>query len=808
MVGLHKSIRTMKIEKITEIKSFGIFKDFFWDKQIVDGNNKVKEFNKVNVLYGRNYSGKTTLSRIFRNFEQNKKNVALDSYKINIDGKSYGPNDDLPDGLAIRVYNEDFRAENLSFLDDYNKEGKIQPFAVLGKDNIIIEKKISEIQNELGCSEKNKESGKYKVLAEAKKQYDSAQKDYQMRDNYLQDLKRDFATRGKNSIKEHSDLYGDVRYDIRKLENDINYVRSESYNPIEENQRNKLFSIIKDETKEKIAEIGLIYPEYLKIAEESREVLRYSCKGDERLQFLIQNELLSSWIHQGKQLHEEEHEYCKFCGNAITESRWETICNHFNQKTEQIISGCDALISRIQFLENKLDSLFQNASMMFYSSLRKDIEGLLKIIISEKETVKHVLSDLKRKLSLKKTNVTTSIVYDYVQFDLDNFIKKYNIFANKNNQITDEKRDKFKAAQDELRLDAVAQFLDEINYESLLADIENKSKLANGLKTSYFQINNEVHELIEQQDALRKIMTDERRGASYVNEYIASMECIDLQLQAEDNPVTGIVYFSVYRDGHIARNLSEGERSIISFCYFIAKLKEQSIIDRELILWIDDPISSLDNNHIFGVFSLIHSVAKSNPSICQLFISTHNLDFLKYLKRINFSKHSKLYNEEDGDFASWYLVSRSQSASSLQIMPKYMKNFVTEFEHLFYQIHRCATTNKITDDTYSYFYDFGNNARKFLEIYISFLRPTCLKGGVLNACDIQSIISDPVQAIKVNRICNEMSHLVGGLERSSLIVDFAEITDVARAIMQAVYDHDGEQYASLCKLVKVSPIQF
>ena len=29
-----------------------------------DGNN-VAEFKKINILYGRNYSGKTTLSRIY-----------------------------------------------------------------------------------------------------------------------------------------------------------------------------------------------------------------------------------------------------------------------------------------------------------------------------------------------------------------------------------------------------------------------------------------------------------------------------------------------------------------------------------------------------------------------------------------------------------------------------------------------------------------------------------------------------------------------------------------------------------------------
>ena len=52
------------------------------------------------------------------------------------------------------------------------------------------------------------------------------------------------------------------------------------------------------------------------------------------------------------------------------------------------------------------------------------------------------------------------------------------------------------------------------------------------------------------------------------------------------------------------------------------------------IIWIDDPISSLDSNHIFFMYSLISEKIALNKNFEQLFISTHNLDFLKYLKRL------------------------------------------------------------------------------------------------------------------------------------------------------------------------------
>ncbi|MBN2817335.1 MAG: AAA family ATPase [Bacteroidales bacterium] len=53
------------IERITYIKNFAVFKNFDWNTAVLDINNSIRDFKKINIIYGRNYSGKTTLSRIF-----------------------------------------------------------------------------------------------------------------------------------------------------------------------------------------------------------------------------------------------------------------------------------------------------------------------------------------------------------------------------------------------------------------------------------------------------------------------------------------------------------------------------------------------------------------------------------------------------------------------------------------------------------------------------------------------------------------------------------------------------------------------
>ncbi|MFT6213508.1 MAG: wobble nucleotide-excising tRNase, partial [Alphaproteobacteria bacterium] len=56
----------VSVKTIKEIKNFGTYKDFNWNK------SQIKELAGINIFYGRNYSGKTTLSRIFRAFELGK----------------------------------------------------------------------------------------------------------------------------------------------------------------------------------------------------------------------------------------------------------------------------------------------------------------------------------------------------------------------------------------------------------------------------------------------------------------------------------------------------------------------------------------------------------------------------------------------------------------------------------------------------------------------------------------------------------------------------------------------------------------
>ena len=79
----------------------------------------------------------------------------------------------------------------------------------------------------------------------------------------------------------------------------------------------------------------------------------------------------------------------------------------------------------------------------------------------------------------------------------------------------------------------------------------------------------------------------------------------------------------LYRgENELATNLSEGEKTAISFAHFYTKILNaiNKNTAKDEILFIDDPISSLDKNHIYSISILIKEVI---DKFNQTFITTH-----------------------------------------------------------------------------------------------------------------------------------------------------------------------------------------
>ena len=133
------------------IKKFGLYKDFTWPEDL-------PEFGRVNIIYGRNYQGKTTMSRIFDSVGLGvlHKNYADGEFVLQTDDANtpqvtQANMEDCP--YKVRVYNSDFVKRNLSWLNNEDL-GEIKAFALLGETNNAVQEEIDKIKEKLGDADK------------------------------------------------------------------------------------------------------------------------------------------------------------------------------------------------------------------------------------------------------------------------------------------------------------------------------------------------------------------------------------------------------------------------------------------------------------------------------------------------------------------------------------------------------------------------------------------------------------------------------------------------------------------------------
>ena len=119
------------IKRINQIKKFGVFNDY-------RRSGDIQEFDKINIIYGWNYSGKTTISRLFQCFELNKIHTDYGNCEFEIEdyeGHKLKQND--LDHLKIKVFNSDFIRDNIHL-----EGGNFNPVLLLGEDTKLAQDQL------------------------------------------------------------------------------------------------------------------------------------------------------------------------------------------------------------------------------------------------------------------------------------------------------------------------------------------------------------------------------------------------------------------------------------------------------------------------------------------------------------------------------------------------------------------------------------------------------------------------------------------------------------------------------------------
>lgn len=778
----------LEIKKI-DIKNFGCYKDYKQHDQLGIGN----DFNngKVNIFYGRNYSGKSTYSKIFQSIELKKipdKYGNID-FEIKLADQTIIKSNiietnELP--IDCKVFNQQFIDDNIYLHND----NKLNSFQIsIGSNTNETLKKIEEIR----LIELNPREEK---ISKIKSDITEKQRKLESRENKLNSKLKTTASKIKN-LKNPSVVI-ENRYDIRDIKEEFeNHL---SYFPIlpslEDKEAVAELEQKIEKAKIRVLEENIDKPEKIDLVEfderfnfqlcleNTKKLLSKVVSVSNILDKYKNNPEKINWIKHGVDIHGEDPQKCIFCGNSINSDFIKNLKLAFSDELSSLEENLRLQKKMIESELKKLasipsinkDNYFKDSASTI-NNINKDINY---IIGNRKKTLKI----LESKISEKQRDVFSKIEIN----DL-----KWNDFSETQDAIdslynsTLEQIEQFENRKHQ-SIDFLRRYY--IAKEFPISEFTKKSQEVKKYQEDIEKINSEKEILNEEKERFEKEIYE--LESSLKSEYEAvkriniilqnSLAHSEISLKSIDEEEK--IYFEVSRNEERAYNLSEGEKSLIAFAYYIARLESLSAEEKsKTILFIDDPISSLDENNVFYIYNLIYCLLEKKEFL-QYFLSTHNLDFLKYTNRFSSNK-------------DYYLIEKLKRSevepakSYIKRLPNHLKSKVTEFVFLFEQIYKVATENE-TEDNYSVFYNFPNNGRKFIETLLYFKYPDYKTKNDDKIVNYFGVENSPF----IQRINNEYSHGEDRFDRTRNPINTIEFKHDARIILTALHKNDSDQFNS------------
>ena len=724
----------MKIQKIQKITDFGIYKDFSLDQ-------KLPNFEKFNLIYGWNYSGKTTLSRIF-DFLGNPS-------EINIQRKGYFEVLDSNNQLLVssnakspqncKVFNRDFIDRN------FRQVHSAPAVFIVGDDAVKIRDRIETLET------------RKKKLIKENKMYKREES------NWIRRIRMS-KTNVAYFIKE---LVSEQTIDIPSLDQFFEQNKDSLDDHILESTAFNNFYAIANSSDE-FAKHNFTIPniDIFFIIDNVSNLLGQTASNN-AIGRLKNDAKLEEWVRTGRELHSPGNE-CAFCGNTIQDERYEQLKGHFSTAYEALVKAVKDEASNLQI---QIEADLPESSLLI-QNVRKDYTEAKSVILSFVKDINNLYPLLINALEGKVSSIETEqILPDTVSNALkditayvyaDQYAKIDELLNFHNEQIANIDKTK-QDAKNKLKNHIAALFYRDnkiADEEKEFAEIKKKLNKAIDLRAKTTeQIQAKKAELNEHSIAVEKLN-------ELITMLLTGSNISAVQLSETE--------FEFQRGSEPAVYMSDGERTAIAFAYFLVTIEDGNNNLGDTLVFVDDPISSLDSNHIYAVYALIINKLKGQCS--QLFVSTHNYEFLNLLKDES--------NEKDKfkSGCAGYLVQRKLDDqgvlyADLIEMPEALRKFKSEYHFLFSLLHNIVSSEKPTIHEE---YASPTILRKFLETYLGFRKPTA--GRWSRKLDL--LFDNEVERVEVTKFANDASHS----QSLKLAVEHGAYISSAKTIVQKVLD--------------------
>lgn len=594
------------------------------------------EFNRINILYGKNGQGKSSLVTFIRD---SIKNDNLDIFETGSDSNAF----------SLFFYDTDYK-NNLFYSND-----KFKTFYIADGIESLVEKrdKILEKKTKLEIFKKKLE---YKISNI---------------NNYKSDLKREIAKQTREVLQRiDSEGYKSPQsYSATHIKNeqsnDNDLLSYEELEKIKSMKKNANYEIIREYIFDKFKQIESGVKAFSKMLQQTPEnnaIERFKQNNDlenlARLAFDIKNK---SEAYKDK---------CPLCEQDILGVKlWEKLEKHFNEEYKQFIIKLDSAKNFFEKSKQELNSYgnWINASivktkLLLDIDIDKKRQEYLETIGVAKEQIDLIIQSIGiKKQNPNKIDIVLNVNLEYFQTilhsDILDLIKAHNLNQQKYAKNVEKNIDKIKR-----------HFIAEKKNEFKKYDQSNAlyNKLKNKRKCVLDKRNDQLQDI-------EKKFREMDKSFQKLNKDMQEWFFDDIRFEK-----IGDTHYKIQRLNFnnewfdCDKGLSEGEKTIVSIVYFVNHFLSKTKEIKECpLVFLDDPISSLDNSKRDKLINYTTSKLL-NQNRGQFFITTH-IDEVFY-------KISKNNNDKQSIFE----ISKCSNQSKIEKLTnfKLSNDFKTIYERL------------------------------------------------------------------------------------------------------------------------------
>ena len=425
----------------------------------------------------------------------------------------------------------------------------------------------------------------------------------------------------------------------------------------------------------------------------------------------------TQWVREGHEKYgHNEDGNCPYCNRPLPENFEEMFTASFDSAYDENMAALSAFLTEYRDQANALIvSIRKKPDPVFPKLVVKAFDDKLAAVTGAISTN---LENIRKKIEKPETIITLDPIKPLLD-ELAEIIAGFNKAIAENNAIIDAGDRKKKECTEKVFSFLAFKLKDKIEAfkksdAALAEEIRQHGIAAANCDTELEKIRLEINRL-----NATTVETDS--AMEHINKMLEDSRMQGFHLEPHER--TPHVYKVVRDNGDIADNLSEGEKNFLAFLYFYYEVQGSASPngdDREKIVVIDDPVSSMDSNSLFIVSTLVRNmieVCRNNADnrepvaegnyIKQLFILTHNAFFHREVTYNYVKKY---------EYVSFYLIRKRNNCSSVKLFreadpkcPTQMRNVnpvKSSYAALWEEYHECQKPITLMNVT-----------RKILEYY-------------------------------------------------------------------------------------------